>query len=76
MWDDAIKELPDIELRYLAACYGDFQSYNNINENFILTMEHTIVAGDPYCSCITLDTRINNDLTHPPKEFWDNIVFD
>jgi hypothetical protein len=65
MWDDAIKELPDIELRHLAACYGDFQSYNNINENFILTMEHTIVADDPYCSCITHDTRINNDFTHP-----------
>ncbi len=73
MWDDAIKELPDIELRYLAACYGDFQSYNNNNENFILTMEHTIVKGDPYCSCILHDTRINDDLTHPPKEFFDSM---
>ena len=73
MWDDAIKELPDIELKYLAACYGDFQGYNNNNENFILTMEHTIVAGDPYCSCVLHDVRINDDLTHPPKEFFDNM---
>ncbi|MHA1200746.1 MAG: hypothetical protein ACTSQF_15610 [Candidatus Heimdallarchaeaceae archaeon] len=73
MWVDAIKELPDTELKYLAACYGDFQSYNNSNQNFILTMEHTVVEGDPYCSCIVHDTRINDDLTHPPKEFFDNM---
>ncbi len=73
MWDDAIKELPDIELKYLAACYGDFQSYNNINENFLLTMSHTIVEGYPYCDCITHDIRINKDLTHPPKEFFDSM---
>lgn len=73
MWDDAIQDLPDLELKYLAACYGDFQSYNNNNENFILTMEHTIVAGDSYCSCILHDTRINDDLSHPSKEFFDNM---
>lgn len=73
MWDDAIQDLPDLELKYLAACYGDFQSYNNNNENFILTMEHTIVAGDSYCSCILHDTRINDDLIHPSKEFFDNM---
>jgi hypothetical protein len=73
MWDDAVKELPDIELRYLVCCYGDFQSYNNLNDNFILTMEHTVVKGDPYCSCLLHDIRINDDLTHPPKEFFDNM---
>ena len=73
MWDDAITELPDTELKYLAACYGDFQGYNNNNENFILTMEHTVVEGYPYCDCVVHDTRINKDLTHPPKEFFDNM---
>lgn len=73
MWDDAIRDLPDIELKYLAACYGDFQGYNNNNENFILTMEHTIVEGHPYCSCVVHDIRTNNDLTHPNKEFFDNM---
>ena len=73
MWDDAIQDLPDIELRYLAACYGDFQGYNNSNENFILTMSHTIVEGYPYCDCIVHDIRVNKDLTHPPKEFFDDM---
>ena len=73
MWDDAIKDLPDIELKYLAACYGDFQGAKRENKHFVLTMNHTIVKGDPYCSCIFHDTRINWDLTHPPKEYWDNI---
>jgi hypothetical protein len=73
MWADAIEELPDVELTYLAACYGDFQGYNNSNENFILTMPHTVVEGHPYCDCVVHDIRINNDLTHPPKEFFDNL---
>jgi len=73
IWHDAIVELPDTELKYLAACYGDFQSYNNNNKHFILTMEHTIVAGDPYCSCVLHDTRINDDLNHPSMEFFDNM---
>ncbi len=73
MWDDAIRELPDVELKYLAACYGDFQSYNNNNDSFILTMEHTIINGDPYCSCVLHDIRINGDLTHPSREFFDNM---
>ena len=73
IWDDATNELPDTELRYLAACYGDFQSYNNLNENFILTMKHTIVEGFQYCDCMIHDTRINNDTTHPSKEFFDEL---
>ncbi len=73
MWADALVDLPDTELKYLAACYGDFQSYNNNNGNFILTMEHTIVSEDPYCSCVVHDTRMNHDLTHPSLEFFDNI---
>jgi len=30
-------------------------------------MEHTIAQGDPYCS------RVDWNLAHPPKEFWDNM---
>ncbi len=73
MWADAIEDLPDIELKYLAACYGDFQGYNNCNENFILTMKHTVVEGYPYCDCVVHDIRINNVLNHPSKEFFDNM---
>ena len=73
MWADAINELPDDELRYLAACYGDFQGYNNCNENFILTMKHTVVEGHPYCDCVTHDIRINNVLNHPSEDFFDKL---
>lgn len=71
---ESIKDLPDEDFRYLVACYKDFQGTKiNWNKHFILTMGHSIVKGDPYCSCVIHDTRIDWDLTHPPKEFWDNI---
>ncbi|MHA1954299.1 MAG: L-2-amino-thiazoline-4-carboxylic acid hydrolase [Candidatus Heimdallarchaeaceae archaeon] len=73
LWDDALKEFPDTEFKYLVCCYGDFQGAKRENKHFILTMEHTIVKGDPYCSCIFHDTRIDWDLKHPPKDYWDNI---
>ncbi|NPE08968.1 MAG: hypothetical protein GNW80_11860 [Asgard group archaeon] len=71
---EAIKDLPDKDFRYLVACYKDFQgTIVNWNENFVLTMDHSIVKGDPYCSCVIHDTRINWDLTHPDEDFWENI---
>ncbi len=36
-------------------------------------MEHTIAQGDPYCSRVIHDTRVDWNLAHPPKEFWDNM---
>ena len=36
-------------------------------------MDHTIAEGDPYCSCVVHDTRIDWNLTHPSKEYWDSI---
>jgi hypothetical protein len=41
-----------------------------------LTMEHTIAQGDQYCSRVLHDTRVDWNLKHPPKEFWDNIESD
>ncbi|MGC9780662.1 MAG: hypothetical protein HZR80_15575 [Candidatus Heimdallarchaeota archaeon] len=43
------------------------------NEDFVLTMNHTIAKGDLYCSCVVHDTKIDWDLTHPPDEFWESI---
>ncbi|MCE7744794.1 MAG: hypothetical protein GPJ52_06630 [Candidatus Heimdallarchaeota archaeon] len=74
IWADAISDLPDSEFRYLAACYGDYEGTKiHWNPHFVLTMGQTVARGDPYCSCIVHDTRIDWDLTHPPKEFWDGI---
>jgi hypothetical protein len=70
---DAMVDLPDVEIKYLVCCYGDYQKFRNYyGDHIILTMEHTLMEGDPYCSRVLHDTRIDYDLRHPPKEFWDN----
>lgn len=74
LYADAIVDLPDKMVKYLVCCYVDFQAaVTRSNGNFILTMKHTIVEGDPYCDCIIHDTNIDWNLEHPHKEFWDNI---
>ncbi len=72
-WADALQDFPDTELKYLICCYGDYEGAKQHNENFILTMEHTIAEGDPYCSRVLHDTRVDWNLKHPPKEFWDKL---
>jgi len=70
---DSMTDLPDVELKYLACCYGDYEKFRAYySDHIILTMEHTLMQGDPYCSRVLHDTRIDYDLRHPPKEFWDN----
>jgi len=71
MWVEALKDLPDSEIKYYICCYGDYEDVKFRNENFVFTMEHTIAQGDPYCSRVIHDTRVDYDLRHPPKEFWD-----
>jgi hypothetical protein len=74
LWVDALPDLDDKELMYLICCYGDYQSIQrNYNQYIILTMEHTIAQGDPYCSRVLHDTREDWDLRHPNKDFWDNL---
>ena len=67
------EDLPDTELKYYVCCYGDYEKFKDYHDSIILTMEHTIAQGDPYCSRVLHDTRVDWDLKHPPKEFWDNI---
>ena len=70
---DTMVNLPDVEFKYLVVCYGDYAKFRAYySDHLILTMEHTIIEGDPYCSRVLHDTRIDYDLRHPPKEFWDN----
>ncbi|NHJ86855.1 MAG: hypothetical protein FK734_15440 [Asgard group archaeon] len=72
-WIDVLEDLPDKEIKYLICCYGDYERVKVSNKQFILTMEHTIAQGDPYCSRVIHDTRVDYSLIHPPKEFWDNM---
>ncbi|TET30011.1 MAG: hypothetical protein E3J70_05665 [Candidatus Heimdallarchaeota archaeon] len=71
MWVDVLKDLPDTEIKYYICCYGDYEAVKFHNESFILTMEHTIAQDDPYCSRVIHDTRVDYDLRHPLKDFWD-----
>lgn len=74
LWVDAIEDLPDPELKYYVCCYGDYESSKVYHDSIILTMEHTIARGDPYCSRVLHDTRVDWELKHPPKDFWDSIT--
>jgi hypothetical protein len=76
LWNDAIEDLEDTELKYLICCYGDYESIRLRNQHFVMTMNHTIVEGHSYCDCVFHDTRIGTDLTHPPDEFFDSIQFE
>ncbi len=74
LWIDVLQDLPDKELKYYVCCYGDYQNANTYsNGNVVLTMEHTIAQGDQYCSRVKHDTRIDWNLEHPKKEFFDNM---
>ena len=73
LWVDSLEDLPDPKLKYYVCCYGDYEGAKNLHESIVMTMEHTIAQGDPYCSRVLHDTRVDYDLRHPPKEFWDNM---
>jgi hypothetical protein len=76
LWIDSIEDLPDSELKYYVCCYGDYESSKIYHDSVILTMEHTIAQGEPYCSRVLHDTRVDWDLRHPLKSFWDNMKSD
>ena len=73
LWVESLDDLPDAEIKYYVCCYGDYEGARNLHESIVLTMEHTIAQGDPYCSRVMHDTRVDYDLRHPPKEFWDKM---
>lgn len=70
---DTMIDLPDVEIKHLVSYYGDYEKFRAIySDHIILTMEHTLMEGNSYCSRVLHDTRIDYDLRHPSKEFWDN----
>ena len=74
LWIDALEDLPDKEIKYYTCCYGDYQIANSrSNGHVILTMEHTLAEGDPYCSRAKHDTRYDWNLKHPKKEVYDKL---
>lgn len=73
LWIDAIEDLKDSDLKYHVCCYGDYESSKIYHDSIVLTMEHTIAQGNPYCSRVLHDTRVDWNLKHPPKDFWDSM---
>jgi hypothetical protein len=74
LYAEAMKDYSDTEFKFLAACYYDYQGTRiQWNKDYVLTMEQTIAEGDPYCSCVVHDTRIDWDLTHPDEDYWNRI---
>ena len=72
LWVDALIDYKDSEFKYLICCYGDYQGAKAFyDESVLLTMEHTIAEGHPYCSRVLHDTSINWNIKHPDKDFWD-----
>ena len=70
---EALDDLEDKELVYVICCHRDFKYAKMQNEHFVLTRHYTIAEGDPYCDKVFHDTRIDKEVTHPSKEFLDNI---
>jgi len=73
LWNDAISDLQDSEVKYHICCYGDFEGARQANRHFVLTMERTIIEGYTYCDSVFHDTRIDDELVHPSDDFFDQI---
>jgi len=72
-WAEVLKELHDPDYAYAVACHYDFEAVRMRNSAFVMTRTGTLAQGRPYCDFLWHDTRINKDMTHPSKEFWENL---
>jgi len=72
-WAEVMKELNDPDFAYAVACHYDFEAAKMYNPAFHLTRSGTLIQGRPCCDFLWHDTRVDTDLTHPGKEFWDAI---
>ncbi|MHA2295575.1 MAG: L-2-amino-thiazoline-4-carboxylic acid hydrolase [Candidatus Hodarchaeales archaeon] len=66
------KGLNDPEIAYALVCHVDFVSIKRFNEHFALTREQTLMDGD-YCDFCWHDTRVDKEMVHPSREFWENL---
>jgi len=72
-WYEVMKELNDPEFSYACICHYDFEATKNMNPNFVLTRQNTIMEGQDYCDFCYHDTRLVDQVEHPPKEFWEDL---
>jgi len=72
-WHEVLKEFNDPDLEYAVICHYDFEAARCHNQNFKLTREGTLAQGRPFCDFIWHDERLDKELTHPGKEFWEKL---
>jgi len=72
-WHEVMKELKNPELSYAVCCHYDFEATLNMNPNFVLTRNQTLMEGAPYCDFCYHDLRLVDSIEHPPKEFWEQL---
>lgn len=72
-WAEVVKELNDPDFAYIVCCHFDFEAAKMRNPAFVLTRNGTIIQGKSYCDFIWHDTRLDKEVKHPGKEFWDSL---
>lgn len=72
-WHEVLKEFNDPDLEYAVICHYDFEAARCHNTNFKLTREGTLAQGRPCCDFVWHDERLDKELVHPGKEFWDKL---
>jgi len=73
LYADVVEDLPDKELVYNLECYGDYFNHQGHNEFFVLTRSKTCMKGDDYCDFCYHDKRFDEEINHPPEQFWEEL---
>jgi len=71
---EVLRELNDPQAAFAIMCRGDFAITQKRNPAFRLTREKALTLGMSYCGHIWHDTRFCNDLSHPGRRFWEELV--
>jgi len=72
-WAEIMEGL-DKDLAHAMICNTDFKNATIFNEEFILTRTQTLMQGAEFCDFCYHDKRYENDLTHPPKKKFEDLI--
>ena len=72
-WAEIMEDF-DKDLAHAMICNSDFKNATIFNEEFMLTRTQTLMQGADYCDFCYHDKRYDNDLTHPPKQEFEDLI--
>lgn len=72
-WAEVMEGL-DKDLAHAMICNTDFKNTTIFNKEFILTRTQTLMQGAEYCDFCYHDKRYDNELTHPPKKVFEELM--